>query len=218
MCNTGFQGLARALREADSKYGEIPGIDELEHWAESTDELSERSLQRAASDPGITEEGRLILNKALSWSRAVNDAIDRIPDDEKKPFTGVRDALEAAGRKADIAIVSSANRKAVEDEWSRYGLLTFTDILLTQKDGSKAACIGRLLEKGYDRSHALMAGDAPGDARAAGKNGIFFYPVLVGHEEESWKEFKNEALARLTDETYAGAYQKKKLDEFWSNL
>ncbi|WP_148411887.1 HAD family hydrolase [Murimonas intestini] len=213
-----FQGLARALRETDSKYGEIPGIDELEHWAESTDELSERSLQRAASDPGITEEGRLILNKALSWSRAVNDAIDRIPDDEKKPFTGVRDALEAAGRKADIAIVSSANRKAVEDEWSRYGLLTFTDILLTQKDGSKAACIGRLLEKGYDRSHALMAGDAPGDARAAGKNGIFFYPVLVGHEEESWKEFKNEALAKLTDETYAGAYQKKKLDEFWSNL
>ena len=148
----------------------------------------------------------------------MNDAIDRIPDDEKVPFFGVRDALEAAGRKADIAIVSSANRKAVEDEWSRYGLLPFTDILLTQKDGSKAACIGRLLEKGYDRSHALMAGDAPGDARAAGKNGIFFYPVLVGHEEESWKEFKKEALARLTDETYAGAYQKKKLDEFWSNL
>ena len=92
-----FQGLARALREADSKYGEIPGIDELEHWAESTDELSERSLQRAASDPGITEEGRLILNKALSWSRAVNDAIDRIPDDEKKQMC-IRDSAGRGGQ------------------------------------------------------------------------------------------------------------------------
>lgn len=213
-----FQGLAMALREAGGLYREIPGIDELEYWVESAAELSNESLLKAASEPGLSEEGRLILNKALAWSRAVNESIVKIPDEEKKPFPGVKEALEAAGQKADIAIVSSANRKAVEEEWGRYGLLCLTDIMLTQKDGSKAACIGRLLEKGYDRSHALMAGDAPGDAAAAEKNGIFFYPILAGHEAESWAEFKNEAVTRLVGETYAGEYQRKKLDEFWRNL
>lgn len=32
-----------------------------------------------------------------------------------------------------------------------------------------------------------MVGDAPGDRDAAEKNGVRFYPILVGHEGESWE-------------------------------
>ena len=50
------------------------------------------------------------------------------------------------------------------------------------------------------------------------KNGVFYYPIRVRHEKESWEEFKAEAVDRLTDGTYAGEYQKKQIDAFMDNL
>ena len=32
-----------------------------------------------------------------------------------------------------------------------------------------------------------MVGDAPGDRDAAFSNGVWFYPIVVGKEEISWK-------------------------------
>ena len=46
-----------------------------------------------------------------------------------------------------------------------------------------------MLEKGYPPDHVLMCGDAPGDLSAAEKNGVFYYPILVGREAESWADF-----------------------------
>ena len=48
--------------------------------------------------------------------------------------------------------------------------------------------IAKLMEYGYEKEHVLMIGDAVGDARAAEKNGVWFYPVLVNWEEESWED------------------------------
>ena len=118
----------------------------------------------------------------------------------------------------DVAIVSSANLGAVLDEWKLYGLLEHTDIVLAQDAGSKAFCIGELLKKGYAADHVLMCGDAPGDQDAAKKNGVFYYPILVRHEKESWAEFTETALARLVDSTYGGEYQEKKNAAFLNNL
>ena len=86
------------------------------------------------------------------------------------------EALAAAHNAADVAIVSSANREAVEEEWTRCGLLPSVDVLCCQDSGSKAACIAQLKDKGYDPAHILMVGDAPGDQAAAAKNGVLFYP------------------------------------------
>lgn len=193
-----FKGLAKALTEIDKQYCPIDGVVELAEWAEHAPELSNKALAEAAK----TAKGPC-LAKALSWSRKVNAAIDALPESEKKPFPGVAQALAAAHAAADVAVVSSANREAVEEEWTRCGLLPSVDVLCCQDSGSKAACIAQLKAKGYDPAHILMVGDAPGDQAAAADNGVYFYPILARHEADSWADFTAKALPALTGGTYA---------------
>ena len=207
-----FKGLAMALTEIDKVYCPIEGVAELAAWAEHTPELSNGALAKAAE----TAQGPA-LAKALSWSKKVNAAIDALPESDKKPFPGVAQALAAAHSAADVAVVSSANREAVEEEWTRCGLLPSVDVLCCQDSGSKAACIAQLKAKGYAPGHILMVGDAPGDQAAAGKNGVLFYPILARHEAESWAEFTAKALPALTGGTYA-AYGEEMARRFAGNL
>ena len=193
-----FKGLAMALDEINAQYTAVEGLDELKAWAASAPELSNGALEKAlpaAQGP--------CLAKALSWSKKVNAAINALPESEKKPFDGAAAGLAAAHAAADVAVVSSANREAVEEEWARCGLLGSVDVLCCQDAGSKAACIAQLKAKGYAPDHILMVGDAPGDKAAAEKNGVWFYPILVRHEAESWAELVSTALARLTSGAYA---------------
>lgn len=208
-----YKGLIKALREIDGQYTPVAGLDELEQWVETSPALSNDALQTA-----IDAGGGEALKKALSWSKKVNASINELPFEVKKPFDGVKEGLEYAHSLADIAIVSSANLQAVEEEWALYGLLDHVDILLAQNVGSKAFCIAELLKKGYDRDRVLMTGDAPGDLDAAKSNGVYYYPILVRHEGESWAEFKDTAVDKLTSGTYGGAYQEEKTAAFLKNL
>lgn len=207
-----FKGLAMALDEINAQYTAIEGLDELKAWAASAPELSNGALEKAlpaAQGP--------CLAKALSWSKKVNAAINALPESEKKPFDGAAAGLAAAHAAADVAVVSSANREAVEEEWARCGLLGSVDVLCCQDAGSKAACIAQLKAKGYAPDHILMVGDAPGDKAAAEKNGVWFYPILVRHEAESWAELVSTALARLTAGAYA-PYGEALAEKFLANL
>jgi len=209
-----FKGLATALREVNEKYCPIEGVDALCYWADHSDELSNNALIRAIdAQPDCT-----ILQKALSWSNAVNDAIRALPESQIKPFEKVKEALAFAHARADVAIVSSANLNAVLEEWEKHGLLEHTDIVLAQNAGSKAFCIGELLKKGYSPDHVLMCGDAPGDHKAATTNGVYYYPILVRNEKQSWEEFMAEGLDRLLSGSYGGEYQQKKVSQFLKNL
>ena len=91
-------------------------------------------------------------------------------------------------------------------------------MVLAQDSGSKAYCIGKLLEQGYGADHVLMCGDAPGDLKAAQDNGVFYYPILVRSEKESWQEFMDKACQKLLDGTYGGVYQEEKIRAFRKNL
>ena len=208
-----YKGLSIALTEINEKYTAIEALDTLTHWVEESPELSNGALEKAIAANDI-----ISLKKALSWSKAVNASINQLPDEEKLPFEGVKEALAFAHEKVDVAIVSSANLDAVLEEWERYGLLDHTDIVLAQDSGSKAFCIGELLKAGYARNHVLMCGDAPGDLDAAKKNEVFYYPILVRHEAESWQEFMDKAVSKLLDGSYGGAYQQEKIDAFLNNL
>lgn len=207
-----FKGLAMALTEIDKVYRPIEGVAELTAWAEHAPELSNQAIAEAAK----TAKGPA-LAKALAWSKKVNAAIDALPESDKKPFPGVAEALAAAHKRADVAIVSSANREAVEEEWTRCGLLPSVDVLCCQDSGSKAACIAQLKAKGYDPAHILMVGDAPGDQAAAGKNGVMFYPILARHEADSWAEFTAKALPALLSGSY-GPYGQEMAKRFEKNL
>ena len=212
-----FKGLAMALEEINEKYTRIPGIAAFSEWTRTTHALSMPALSETISTYP-DGEGKVCLEKALSWSRAVNESINTLPDEVKIPFEGAKEGLEAAHGIADVAIVSSANREAVVEEWEKFGLIPHTDIMLTQDIGSKAYCIGEMLKFGYSKEQTLMVGDAMGDLDAAKQNGVYYFPILPGKEKESWQELVNEALNRLASGTYGGEYQEKKIKEFMENF
>lgn len=211
-----FKALALALGEVDAKYIPIPGVKKLQAWADTAATLSEEALIlaiEAETDP----EGKLCLQKALSWSQTVNDEITKLPDALRKPFGGVRAALASAARYADIAVVSGANRDAVEEEWERHGLLPYADIIMSQDCGSVEWCIENLVAMGYSPDHVLMIGDAPEDMAAAHEAGVRFYPILVNWEEESWDVFTDEALPRFVMGDY-DEFQEERMQIFVENL
>lgn len=211
-----FKGLAMALKEIDGKYTEITGVDALVHWADTAPALSNDGVAKAAAE-ATDADAKLVLEKALSWSKAVNAAIVELDESLKVPYDGAKEGLAAAHMFADVAMVSSANRDAVEEEWGKFGLLEHTDIVLAQDVGSKAACIKEMLKFGYDLDKVVMVGDAPGDCDAAEKNGVHYYPILVNHEKASWDEAVAVAFGKLQEGTYA-QYGAAKKQEFLRNL
>ena len=210
-----FKGLAMALGEIDETYKPIPGVKALQDWAATAPALSNDGVAKAAAEAADPEAKR-IFEKALSWSKAVNAAIVQLDEALKVPYDGAKEGLAAAHTFADVAMVSSANRDAVEEEWGKFGLLTHTDIVLAQDIGSKAACIAEMMKFGYDPNKVLMVGDAPGDSDAAKKNGVYYYPILVNHEKESWDEAIAVAFDKLQSGDYA-AYGEEK-QQFLQNL
>ena len=211
-----FKGLAMALGEIHEKYKPIVGIEALQHWADTAPALSNDAVAKAIAD-AKTPEAKLIFEKALSWSKAVNASIVKLPEELKVPYNGAKEGLAAAHSFADVAMVSSANRDAVEEEWGKFGLLEHTDIVLAQDIGSKAACIAEMLKFGYAPQKVVMIGDAPGDCDAAEKNGVWYYPILVNHEKESWDEAIRVAFGKLQEDAYAD-YGAQKKEDFLRNL
>ena len=124
-----FKGLAMALGEIDKQYKSIPGVKSLQHWADTAPALSNDGVAKAAAE-AADPEAKTIFEKALSWSKTVNAAIVKLDEALKVPYAGAKEGLMAAHAFADVAMVSSANRDAVEEEWGKFGLLEHTDIVL----------------------------------------------------------------------------------------
>lgn len=206
-----FKGLSMALTEIDAKYTAIDSLADLQAWVVSGAAPSNDALQKA-----IDETDSPILKKALSWSKAVNAAIAALPEDEKRPFPGAREGL-AAARFADVVMVSSANYDAVMEEWTKHGLIDYVDVVMAQDRGSKAHCIGEMLRFGYEKDHVLMVGDAPGDQDAAVQNGVYYYPILVRQEKESWEELAAHGYEHLKNLTYE-PYGEEREKDFLRNL
>lgn len=208
-----FEALAKILVDVNENYKRVEDLESLLNWVRTTKELSTESLRRE-----VERTGSPALKKALEWSELVNGSLKMISEKNKQPFEGVREALETAEQFADIVIVTAANRTEIVEEWEYYDLLKHVGLVLTQETGSKEYCIGKLLEYGYQKDHAMMVGDAPIDQRAAKTEGVFFYPIMVWKEKESWEEFRNNALKKFREGTFAGEYQAEVEKEFVQNL
>lgn len=202
-----FKGMLMTFENLAQKGVKIEGLDEIRTWVNTAEQLSNPNLERT-----IAATGSEALARVLAWSRAVNEAIALLPQDDK-PFPGVLAGLAEAALVADIAVVSSANSGAIEAEWTRHGLAAHVGVMLGQEAGTKAACIEKLKTFGYLDTHVLMVGDALGDLDAAQKNGVLFYPILVGREEASWQRLAEEALPKLLHGNYEGEYQAQLIAE-----
>jgi len=166
-----FKTLAQILAEFD-----VPGHEEVCAWVVRAKSLSNDCLAGETSD---------VLRKALAWSQNVNKAIEALP--MPATFPGVGEALKLIEQNADIAVVSSANRGAIEKEWDAGGILHHAAIVLSQSDGTKSALLAGLIEKGYDPKRVVMIGDSPGDLDAAAENSTCFYPIIPKREAECWR-------------------------------
>lgn len=209
-----FRGLVESFKVLKAEGIEMPEIKNLENWVKNSEELSNPALEKEIEK----REDNTDLKLALKWSQELNKAISILQKDISKVFMGVKASLEKMYKKADLAVVSSANNEALLDEWHSYELDNYVKIILGQEAGAKAENIKELMDKGYDKDKVLMIGDALGDLRAAEENNVLFYPILAGKEEKSWQLLFEEASDKFFAGEYKGEYEAKLIEKFKSVL
>ncbi len=173
-----FETLRKDTRLAGSPIAALD-LQPLRKWVRSGDGLSIDSLEKA-----LEANEAPILREALRWTLAVNRDIAALPP--SRPFPNSVDALRAAGDHCEIRVVSSANRRALEREWSEAGLLGMVHSLNGQEQGRKEDML-RKAAGAYSPDRVLMIGDAPADRRAAEAAGVHFYLIRAGREQEDWE-------------------------------
>ena len=174
-----FDGSYMMLQYVDKNFKRIDFLDDYQAWLKSTSEKSNKALKDY-----IEETKQESLKKVLNWSILTNELIDKNKD-KVFPFSSAVKALEVLSKKYTIIIISSANGKAVEDEWKKFDVMKYTNEVCTQELGTKEVCISKMLQK-YQPTHALMIGDALGDLDSTIHNAINFYPIKPKLENESW--------------------------------
>lgn len=206
-----FQGLSLLFEHLVDMGIEIPYRQDLKDWCAKTSSLSNDALQKA-----IDETQSPCLIKALAWSKKVNESIAQLPKVDCV-FQYARETMDFLHREADIAIVSSANKEAVLEEWTRLDCLPYVHIVCGQDAGTKSHCIHELKQY-YEVDHVLMIGDALSDLQAAKENDVYFYPILAGTEAVSWLRLKQEAGTRFLSQAYDDAYAQELEQAMKDNL
>ncbi|GAB6689055.1 HAD family hydrolase [Streptococcus uberis] len=202
-----YVGLVMGL-----EFAKIPNIENLKQWVETTDSLSNASLEEA-----IAENPSDDLKKALEWSNQVNSNIKNHEGDALA-FPGALEGLDTLHELGKVFVVSSANKEAVEEEWNDQGLMSHIDDLYCQDRGKKEDVIASLILQGYAPEKIMMIGDSPGDLAAAQQNGVAFYPILVGDEANSWKRLANSVGKAFTEGNFTDTDQEQAITQFWGNL
>lgn len=153
------------------------------------------------------------LDRAWAWTTGVNatiaDMVHGVP-----PFPYVRESLAYVSGKADLIVVSATPLEALAREWEEHDIAKYVRVIAGQEMGSKALHLALAARGKYAADHILMIGDAPGDMRAAQENGALFYPINPGHEEESWRQFYEEAVHKFLAGEYAGEYEAQRIAAF----
>lgn len=209
-----FKGLVKVFELLKDKKTikeqgvEIPNFESIRKWVKSAEQLSNPALEATLKEKNDSD-----LEKALIWSKAVNESIANLSNDHP-PFQYVHETLEKMEKYADIVVVSSANAEALDKEWNLHGIARYVKVIAGQEMGSKTMCIRVAKENRYNSDHVIMIGDAPGDLKAAKDNHVLYYPIITGKENESWKQLFEESFDTFIDGQYKGEYQEKLIHEF----
>lgn len=188
---------------------EIPDLQPLRDFVTSGLPPSNASLKRV-----LQEKADPVLGRTMEWSLAVNSAIADVVSGVP-PFPNVAECLDRITAAADLAVVSGTPGEALRREWDEHRIDHYPAIIAGQELGKKTEHLSVLTAgKGYANDRMLMIGDAPGDLKAARATGVLFYPVNPGHEEDSWKRLRDEALDRFFAGSYGGDYEAARIAEF----
>jgi phosphoglycolate phosphatase-like HAD superfamily hydrolase len=209
-----FPGLTLSLDllaerpEVKRRNFRVPELPGLRRWIERETKLANPTLKAealATNDPDLAV--------AYEWSVAVNRSIGEIVR-AVPPFPFVRESLQSLAGKADVMVVSATPGEALHREWEEHGLSPFVGLIAGQEMGSKKEHLALAAGGRYEKERTLMVGDAPGDRKAAEANGVLFYPIDPGREDESWQRFFEEALPRFFAGTYGGPYMDEQVARF----
>ena len=208
-----FPALTRALNllrdrpEVQARNVNVPSYPALDEWMERETKLGNATL--AAEVEGGNEG----LAHIKVWSDGVNEQVADIVHGVP-PFPLLRQTLEKALTQADMMVISQTPCDALEREWAEHDILKFVEIIAGQEMGTKTEHLKFAAVDNYAAEKILMIGDAPGDHKAAKANGLLFFPILPGREEDSWERLHGEALDRFFAGTYAGEYEEELFAEF----
>jgi len=190
----------------------LPDLSQLKKWVKTETKLSNANLFKyfeSNYDPD--------LEKVVRWTEAVNNDINlwlrNIP-----PFRNAKTSIDKMHSSADIVIVSQTPLDALEREWEEHGLSKYVRTIAGQEHGTKSEHIALSARGKYPDNKILMIGDARGDLDAAKNNGILFFPVISGKEDQSWERFLTEGFEKFLTGRYAGKYEEKLLSEFRKSL
>ncbi len=219
-----FKAVIRALEllserpEVRARDFEVTQLPALRTWTAGSSALGNATLQEEIDSLPTDSAERQELEKVMAWSLAVNQNVAEIVTGVP-PFPGVRESLEALSKKADLVVVSQTPLEALVREWRENDIDSYAATIAGQEQGSKRehllTCTG---SERYARDATLMIGDAPGDYEAAQAVGAFFYPILPGIEEDSWKDFHDTAIPRFVDRSWDARYQAELLESFQAAL
>jgi phosphoglycolate phosphatase-like HAD superfamily hydrolase len=186
----------------------VPMLEGVRRWIERESKLGNPALK---AEVARTNDRDLAV--AYEWSEAVNrtisDVVRNVP-----PFPLVRESLEFMAGKADVMVVSATPGEALTREWEEHDIARHVALIAGQELGSKKEHLALATTGRYEKQNVLMVGDAPGDRKAAEANGVLFYPIDPGREDESWQRFFEEALPRFFAGTYAGDYMAEQIKRF----
>jgi len=200
--------LLRERREVTERKASIPQAEALRDFIRSGTQLSDKGLiEYAAAHPDPD------LETALAWTNGVNQSVAEIVHGIPAfPFT--HKSLQTVRTHADLMVVSATPTEALEREWEQIGLARFMRLIAGQELGTKQDHLRLAAQGKYAPDHILMIGDAPGDLKAARSINALFYPIVPGHEEESWERLYCEAHQKFLNEEYAGVYEAIRIAEF----
>jgi phosphoglycolate phosphatase-like HAD superfamily hydrolase len=189
----------------------LPDLSSLKRWTEIENKLGNDNLRKYfKSNPDHD------LEKVLLWSEEVNREINHWF--RKVPlFPPVKDALKFTANKADLVVVSQTPYDAIEREWRENYIAGYVKAIAGQEHGTKEEHL-EFFSRYYEKKNMLMVGDALGDMNAALANGIKFFPIIPGMENESWLRFIDEGFEKFKKGQFDIKYQDSLIDEFRSAL
>jgi phosphoglycolate phosphatase-like HAD superfamily hydrolase len=207
-----FRSLLLALDLLRERGEDIPETPRLRAWVETEPCLGNPALRKLL-EQDFSEEMNLLYHWSIDSDTAIAATVHGI-----QPFPHVRDFLTRASENADLMVVSHTPCDTLKREWKEHGIDQFVMYIAGQECGSKTEHIRCASEGKYPPDHILMIGDSPGDLAAAEANRALFFPIIPGHETESWQELSGEGLTRFFKGNFAGDYQEGVLREFRGGL
>ena len=200
--------LLSARPEIHARNFTVPSAVPLIEWTKKETKLGNPTLRKYASeinDPFITT--------TLEWSLKVNEDIEKMVFGIT-PFPFVKECLEKIKPTADAMVVSQTPFEALKREWEENKIDHYLKMIAGQEHGTKAEHLKYAAKGKYRDENILMIGDANGDLKAAKSNGVLFFPINPGKEEESWEKLYKEGLDMFFAGKYKGTYEEKLIEEF----